>query len=223
MQEIRHNPLRDLHVRLHLTRLNQHRDPCLISWSPPARPILHRANLCPPRGRPQRSRLPPARPANHLRGTNRSSAIRPPPPPRVYSRRAPPSTASAPGRPGGSGARSDPDSVGLRGSSMLSPLSSPTTSATDDATDDPATPAGSPSSGSIDSMALEAAASPGSSAATPTLPTPPHTRLQDGTIQPVNYKTKYGLVRPAVSAGEPRSVPEALADRKWANAMHEKN
>ena len=55
----------------------------------------------------------------------------------------------------------------------------------------------------------------------PAPPSPPRTRLRDGTIQPVHYKTKFGLAVSPVSAEEPRTVSAALADPKWAKAMHE--
>lgn len=119
--------------------------------------------------------------------------------------------------PGGPDTGSDDDLVRTPGSSVASPVSSSATPATTDPAGSGAAVA-SGSSGSL--LQLDVAIAGSSVPATPPVPTPPCTRLQDGTIQPVNYKTKYGLVS-SVSTGEPRTVAEALADPKWRMAMEE--
>lgn len=55
----------------------------------------------------------------------------------------------------------------------------------------------------------------------PTGASPPHTRLQRGVTQWINYKNiaKYGLA--CTAAGEPRSLTDALGDAHWKKAMEE--
>lgn len=54
-------------------------------------------------------------------------------------------------------------------------------------------------------------------------PQPTRTRLQQGVIQPINYKhiMKYGMVCSTGEPGEPYTLDEALADENWKKAMNE--
>ena len=64
----------------------------------------------------------------------------------------------------------------------------------------------------------------GSSVATETSTQQPRrTRLQQGVIQPINYKhiTKYGMVCSTGEPDEPNTLEAALCDEKWKKAMHE--
>ena len=52
---------------------------------------------------------------------------------------------------------------------------------------------------------------------------PRRTRLQQGKIQPVNYKhiTKYGMVCSTGEPDEPNTLEAALCDDRWKKAMNE--
>ena len=129
---------------------------------------------------------------------------------------------SAPDSGGPTQSRAHDEPVGAPGSSAApAASSSPPPRAT--ATENPVHPESTVAGESSLSSAADLAPMGSSVAADPAGSPKRRTRLQQGLIQPKNYKhiTKYGLVCSTGEPGEPNTIEEALSDDKWKKAMVE--
>ena len=77
--------------------------------------------------------------------------------------------------------------------------------------------------GSSSGSAVDLAPAGSSTATDPAASPPRRTRLQQGVLEPKNYKNliKYSLVCSTGEPGEPNTIEEALTDEKWKKAMLE--